>query len=223
MDGHHIQRTEYLIKQKKKGQKRGDTQDREKKKGGEKLDNIPTHLEYLTDCWVLLYLTGEEKILWRSAAPFHPQTFGMMTKKETDRAAEHDTISNNNCWPAANIFIRIGGGDIGTFSGFIISMTNDWTARKRREKRKMKERLLGRKGQLMSVFGLVWVSARLNGEKKWRNHLSRSVSAAAEHLIDLLVHVGLQILVRLFCFFYRSPVAVSGRRCQCLYRPHTQQ
>jgi hypothetical protein len=32
LDGHHIQRTEYLIKQKKKGQKRGDTQEREKKK-----------------------------------------------------------------------------------------------------------------------------------------------------------------------------------------------
>jgi hypothetical protein len=32
LDGHHIQRTEYLIKQKKKGQKRGDTQERENKK-----------------------------------------------------------------------------------------------------------------------------------------------------------------------------------------------
>jgi hypothetical protein len=41
----------------------------------------------------------------------------MMTKKETDRAAEHDTISNQNCWPAANIFIRMGGGGYWNFFG----------------------------------------------------------------------------------------------------------
>jgi hypothetical protein len=61
---------------------------------------------------VALFNWGREDSLAERGSSFHPQTFGMMTKKETDRAAEHDTISNKNCWPAANIFIRIGGGGI---------------------------------------------------------------------------------------------------------------
>jgi hypothetical protein len=102
----------------------------------------------------------------------------MMTKKETDRAAEHDTISNKNCWPAANIFIRIGGGGISElFRALLYQWQMTEQLGEEEKKEKWKRDCWGVKVNWSPC--LVWVSARLNGEKKWRNHLSRSVSAAA--------------------------------------------